>query len=312
MGAAALNGDAGCRPSSATGEAATESGTARAGWRPAALAVLAILSVSSCGSAGTLVATLRSTRHFVPLASDGRVLHEPGAEGHAERIPPLLPGAIEAVEAGHHDEFAGPVRVHVCSTPASFERLTGHRSPAAVVSKLFLSPRLFLEDRPLDRYLAHELSHLHLRQKLGLVRTFVTPAWFKEGLAEMVSGGATARLVSPLEAYAAVAGGRGFVPDAGRGLLRTFVSPRYGNHWNLEPAMFYRQCMLFVTFMREQDESAFRRLLAALGGGERFKRALSASYGVPLAVLWGRFVEHAEARAGRASTRQGGPRDGAG
>ncbi len=43
-----------------------------------------------------------------------------------------------------------------------------------------------------------------------------------------------------------------------------FFSPKYGDHCNLRPHMFYRQASLFVAFMNECDNKAFEKMLVAL------------------------------------------------
>ena len=149
-------------------------------------AVILILPLlSACSSARSLAASFRSTKHFVPLVADDRILFEPGAEAFIQEIPALLPDAIKKVETGHFAPFIDSVKVYVCATNESYYRHTGQRAPATVTNKLFLSPALFHDNKPLDRYLTHELSHLHLRQRLGLIGSTRLPSWFKEGLAEL-------------------------------------------------------------------------------------------------------------------------------
>lgn len=90
----------------------------------------------------------------------------------------------------HYSPFPCPVRVYMCGTDESCYSHTGSKAPAVVTTRLFLSPKSFQNNRPLERYLTHELSHLHIEQSLGFFRSLRLPAWFKEGLAELVSGGA--------------------------------------------------------------------------------------------------------------------------
>lgn len=266
---------------------------ARTAARIAAVVLLAVPVLAACAPLRSVAAALRSTDGFAPAASDGRVLCEPGAEAYALRVSPLLPAAIAAVEQVHGWPFRRAVSVYVCATDESCARHTGSKAPAVVTNKLFLSPALFDGARPLDRYLAHELSHLHLVQSVGVRGAFRIPEWFKEGLAEVVSGGATGRTVADAEAFAAVREGRSFVPDEGRNVVSSFLFPRYGAHWELGQPMFYRQCMLFVRFLRDTDAGAFREFLSAVEDGREFGRALCDAYRVPLDELWRRFQKSA-------------------
>lgn len=260
-------------------------------------AILLLPLLSACSSTRSLAATFHSTKHFVPYAADTRILYEPGAEPFIERIPSLLPDAINKVEAGHYSPFFGPVNIYVCATTENYFRQTGHRAPAIVTTHLFLSPDLFRGNKPVDRYLTHELSHLHIRQKLGLVGAFRLPSWFKEGLAELVSGGATGYQILNHDAYKAINEKRSFIPDEGRNIISTFLSPRYGSYWNLEQPMFYRQCMLFVQFMKEYDEKAFQKFLVNVEDGRSFKNGFVTAYGIELSGLWERFVEKSRTSA---------------
>jgi hypothetical protein len=45
--------------------------------------------------------------------------------------------------------------------------------------------------RSLSEVVAHEVTHLLVREKFGYVKTVTTPAWKREGYAEYVSGGTT-------------------------------------------------------------------------------------------------------------------------
>ena len=45
--------------------------------------------------------------------------------------------------------------------------------------------------RSLSSVLSHEITHLHIRKKLGYVRNITLPTWKKEGFAEYAAGGST-------------------------------------------------------------------------------------------------------------------------
>ncbi len=244
-----------------------------------------------------VVASLRSTDHFTPLASDKRVLYEPGAETFANEIALLFPEAIRKAEAVNPLPFKDAVAVYVCASKESCYRLTGHKAPAIVTTKLFISPALFHDKKPVDRYLAHELSHLQILQRIGTVRSLKLPSWFKEGLAELASGGATGASITDAEAERAIIEGRNFVPDAGRNILASFFSPRYGSYWGIPAPLFYHQSMLFVRYLYASNESAFRELLIAIQQGEGFGTTVTRKYGKDLSVLWGNYLEDIKSRS---------------
>ncbi|MCC7485809.1 MAG: hypothetical protein IT529_12590 [Burkholderiales bacterium] len=216
---------------------------------------------------------------FEPYAADTRVRHEHGAQAQAARVAELLPGAIAQVEAGHYLPFAGPVTVHVCATPACFaERLPGAgRFTAAVIydNQLLLAPRLFeREPHRLYPILVHELSHLHLGQRLGHY-TMRIPVWFHEGLASLVAASGGADLVSEDEALRSISAGEYFMPDASHDETRR----KYADYWRIGIGMFYRQSMMLLASLRRQSEEGFRALLESLQRDVPFDEAFANSFG---------------------------------
>jgi len=260
------------------------------------LVAILVLSLSACSATRSLIASFQSTDHFLTLASDPRVLYEPGAEANARDIVPLLPEAISKVEKRQYLPFRDPVNIYVCASAESYYKLTGTRARAVVTNKLFLSPALF-QDRPtLPLYLTHELSHLHLLQRLGTYRMIELPSWFKEGLATFVSGGGGAPDISDEQALNAIRSTQNFVPDEGQGVIGSLLFPRYGSYWKLDNHMFYRQGMLFVAFMQKTDENSFRKFLISIQQGEDFSTALMNAYNKNLSRLWEQFIEEIKGR----------------
>ncbi|HCR13518.1 MAG TPA: hypothetical protein PKD41_10205 [Solidesulfovibrio sp.] len=251
--------------------------------------LIAVLCLSACGPARALLAACRSTEGFVPLADDPRIRCEPGAEPLAQAVAPLLGPAVAAVEEGHGAPFAAPVGVYVCASEASFTRFTGSKGKGAVTRELFLSPALLQEPEFLPLYLAHELSHLHILQRIGVADVLKLPVWFKEGLATLVSHGGGAQDVSDAEALAAMRAGRSFRPDAGGTVLGGLFFPQYAATFHLENQMFYRQAMLFTQFLRNEDGPAFRALLSDIESHRPFPDAFLAAYKSPLPEVWQRF-----------------------
>ena len=216
---------------------------------------------------------------FETLATDARVRYEPGAQGFAARVAELLPAAIAQVEAGQYRPFALPVAAYVCGTRACFEgRVPGAaRFTAAVIydNRLLLAPRLFEhEQHRLYPILVHELSHLHLGQRLGHY-TMRIPVWFHEGLASLAASGGGADLVSEEEARRAIARGDYFLPDAVHDQTRR----KYAENWHLKIAMLYRQSMMFLAAIKSESEERFRALVDSLQRRAPFDDAFAAAYG---------------------------------
>jgi len=253
----------------------------------AVVLVIAMLSVAGNSLIRQFVAALRSTDHFIPNGNDNRVLFESGAEDYAHKVASFLPTAIEQVEEKQYRRFVESVRIYVCASRENFKKFYGADVRAGVLTKLFLSPRIFeYGDEIAKKYLTHELSHLHLQQQLGVYKMSRLPMWFKEGLATYVSNGGGAHLISQQQATESIRAGKYFVPNKADG----FVFKKTPSDFGLEPHMFYRQSMMFINYLVAIDEPIFRKLLLSVENGERFPVALQAAYNKNLEELWSEFL----------------------
>jgi hypothetical protein len=259
----------------------------------------------SRSSVGTAV--LKSRSHFIPCDGNPQVLYEPGMEEPAARVAAVLPSAVARVEAQHHLPIAKPFKIYVCGSHESFNAYMGAPTGATargvkVLNDIFLSPSAFASWRG-DTHgsvLAHELSHLHLYQRLGHRRSlWDMPVWFLEGLAVTVSGGG-GEGVTAQDATSAILAGHHFIPDEKGSLLR----PKRASDYGMGTFMFYRQSELFVAFIRDRDPAAFGDFLLALqlGGRSPFAAAFESSLGTGIAGMWGEFESHLRSAHGSAGT----------
>lgn len=226
---------------------------------------------------------------FEILAADPRVLHEAGAAELAERVAQWMPQAVRQVETFHYRAFAQPVTVHVCGSDACFaEHVASKNVSGATVpdNRVFLSPRLFdREAHRLPMILTHELSHLHLGQRIGHY-THRVPVWFHEGLAAYASNGGGADYASEDEARAALRQGRTFAPAT----LDTADTRHKAEHWRLSPYLFYRQAMMFVDHLKQTGEDRFRDFLLRVQDNEDFSLAFGSTYNMSLDEAGQRFI----------------------
>ena len=256
------------------------------------VALLGVILLAGLLGTRTGRAALASTEAFVPLPEDGRIRYEAGARQQAEVMARLLPDAIAQIERAQHNPFAGAVKVLVCATQERFNthvpRGTRARG-AAFMGTVFLSPRAFTTKTE-DAILVHELSHLHLQQRLGSYQVVrALPAWFQEGLAVYVSGGGGAESVDPATARNAILAGQTFTPeDTGAVLF-----PQTASDYGLAHHMFYRQSALFVAYLHDRDADAFANFMTALQNGQAFKDA-AGQLGGSVQGLWDHFIKHLE------------------
>ncbi len=253
--------------------------------------IVGLASSTGCTFVRQSVAVLRSTANFIPHKNESRVLFEPGAEDYANRVVSFLPSAIQQVEERQYRSFGKPVRVYVCASRESFVRMYGADVRAGVLTKLFLSPRIFEAGNEIARgYFIHELSHLHLRDQIGNYKMSRLPFWFTEGLATRVADGGGAHTMTDKQAIDSIKSGKHFVPDEAGG----FIFKKTASDWNLNHHMFYRQSMLFISYLASINESSYRELILDIQNGEHFSTALSARYNKNLDELWHDFLNEVE------------------
>lgn len=240
------------------------------------------------------IALLKSKKHFITYQLDNRVLYEPGAEENAAKIVELLNSSIAKVEQKQFLPFKKPFLVYVCNTQESLNEYIAHPPEAKVVGvsvlgNVMISPRAFQPNLILsyDEVLLHELSHLHLRQRLGyfgFIRN--APAWFHEGLANMVAHEDIDEW-NIEDVKKALSNGIHFTPeDKGT----TFKMKRVWDY-GIDYRLFHKQNALFVKFLNEKDSAAFKKFLLDILNGIKFPDSISRHYGKNVKVLWEEFEE---------------------
>jgi hypothetical protein len=253
---------------------------------------LIVIGFCGCSISSQALATLRSTSHFLVLDSDKRILYEPGAEDLSKEIAEYLPGSIATVEKEQYGPFTKPVEVYICATKEGFSKFTGQPQIVAgvvTIKHVFLSAER-LRELPVNirrAKLTHELSHFHLQQHLGAYNFLANlPAWFQEGLAEYVSGGASMYDVREAEASKDILEGNHIYPDT----TGSFFFPKQWNAFGLEPHMFYRQSFMYVSYLKHLDESKFRTFLLALENNRQFEDSFCSIFGLTMDAAWQQFV----------------------
>lgn len=159
---------------------------------------------------------------------------------------------------------------------------------------IFLSPKLMIRPKNVRRYIAHELSHLHLYQHVGDYAYLCIPSWFVEGLAAFVSDGGGAEKVTDHEVNDSIRAGNHFQPFENAG-LRDLLVPRYASYWEIEHRfkhhLFYRQCMLFVGFLEKEDPDRFKKFIIDLEKRTDFSDAFRSSFGADTMTKWHDFKD---------------------
>ena len=248
--------------------------------------VATVFISTGCTAVKTAFSSLRSIEHFVALDTDQRILYEPGAEDYAKAIEQHLSPAIIKVEKGQYRKFSKAVNIYACKSHESFKALTGQKARATMTHRgIFFSPKLLETPESLPLILAHELSHLHIKQRIGTWKYSKLPFWFQEGLATMISGGGGAEKVTIEAAKKKFISGKHFEPTEKGGILIR----KTPSSWGLKPHMFYRQSMIFVDYIKTNNPDKFRMFLLELQEGKSFKNSFERTFEMSVGKTWADF-----------------------
>jgi hypothetical protein len=239
------------------------------------------------------VGLLKSTRDFQPVAGDERVRFEPAAQEMGQAIAAYLDTAVSRVEDALGTPFEKPFSVFACATQSSLNEFIAMPPGAPIrgtvrFGAIFIAPSAFdWEGADVHREsLTHELTHLHLRQRLGtLAYLREVPPWFHEAIADLVSG-AGGEGISPEDASDAIREGRALLPDSAGSILGGARAGRYG----LPGPMLHRQARMFIEFLQGRDPRAFRLFITALQDERTFAGPFRTHFGGSVPDLWAEFI----------------------
>jgi len=236
-------------------------------------------------NAGDASIPARQSAGFTTLASDRRISYQAGAKGMALQVQRYLDEKAAIVARRQYAPFSKPIYVYVLNSEQSSRRycIVKLARGCVVNQRLFVTK---LAKSTLPALLQHELSHLHLEQKLGMYHHHSEiPAWFQEGLAVFVSDGAGAEKVSFASAIKALRSDKSITPNDKRSLL----FPKKAAQFGLKNSMFYAQTGIFMKYLHQQNPVKFKRLVLNIAGGRPFAQTITSIYGRPLKELWWAF-----------------------
>ncbi len=252
------------------------------------LAVLVFFLRSPIGRA-----LLKSKGHFIVHRNDSRVLYEPGAEGYADKIAEFLPAAVKRVEEGHFLPFRKPFKVYVFSTQKSHNESIANPTSypirgTAIQGNVFIAPSAF-SFKGLDTHresLMHELSHLHLSQRLGFLKRRRIPNWFTEGLANIIAGSG-GEGISDEVAIQSIKEGRHLIIPERRGFLKRLTKTI--QEAGLTSPMYHKQNKMFVDYINSLNSEAFMKLVLAVQKDEPFSLSFLEYFEASPEEMWTRF-----------------------
>lgn len=236
-----------------------------------------LLLMGGCSMVVSQVA--RWTMDFNTLPSDNRILYEDGAEKLASLSALHLENAIKDVTLRQSGEFTEPVKVYIFATPESFSKFSGVSDKvrgASLGNEIYLSS--LLTDLPNEVYgmLGHELSHVQLTQKYGVIgfnRTL--PRWFREGLAIYVSDGGGAPRNYEHETVAMFIDDKHFIPEEKGAIFNMGLHATA----DIGPRMYYSQSGMFVKYLAESYPHDFHIFIKNIQKKEPFTEIFKESFG---------------------------------
>ncbi len=243
----------------------------------------------------------RITYEFEQSEETTSVFFDSEANDIAKQVSKSLPASISLVQKKQYLDFKDPeaLKVYIFSSKERYSKFSG-TSPktrgSATNNEIYISPIIRVRINTLNQILVHELSHVHLRQHIGLWRSWTeVPGWFHEGLAVEVSGGGGAEKISDKKAIIAINSGKHFTPEEKSGLL----GHKYAHDYGLKPQMYYRQSNLFVRYLINQNPKTFKNTYLALIKGAKFSDIWISNYGKSIPTLWLEYLSHVQAKTNK-------------
>ena len=238
-------------------------------------------------------ALLKSKSHFIVLEENPMILYENGTLSKAESISLYLDSAVNTIEIKQFADFEEGFKIYICASQKSMNEYIAADPDLPIrgmvlFGDVFLSPAAFdfHEKIAFRESLLHELSHLHMKQHLGFFTEQRIPVWFREGLADLVSGSCL-DLISHREAADNILAGNHFYPESESGLFHTIHDKLNG----LSPFMFHKQCEMFVEYLNK-DKVSFQNLMISIYDGSSFEESFTKSYRKTVISEWKLFREN--------------------
>ena len=248
--------------------------------------------IAALGGCSQLFAHAKSRDQFQATAANAGVRYLSGSQALADRLAASLEGSRKIVEQFHGAQFPQPIQVFVCKTDCITAFAPGSKNDPATQlgNAVFVNEDLVLQREQQrgvapDGYLVHELAHLLLYQRAGVIAYLRVPAWFKEGVACTASNGAGIAATSA-QAAQSIREGKFIDPAEAGSIFRNRTASSYG----LPVSIFYRQSHLFVQYLKDQNPAAFSLARAAILQGDDFQESFRRAYGQPIASYWPGFV----------------------
>ena len=264
--------------------------------------------VSGCTVLHMATARLQPRDQFLHLETPHAALYyQPDSKEMAKRMLNAMESAISIVEKAHGLNFTRRPKVFVCDEACFSQYSTmGRTVPAGhFLDSVFMNDRVLQQrerafNMTPESFLVHELAHLLLYQHAGGIAYMQIPAWFREGLAVAVSGGAGAEASGVEEAARSILAGHAFDPAETGSLFHNRIASSYG----LRSSVFYRQAGMFVAYLMKRSPAAFQRALQDVLQGGDFQHSFAAAYGQPVAAFWPAFKEQLRALTGKQDTAE--------
>jgi len=247
--------------------------------------------------------TLTGCSYFKPLPGispvkvdfiqhdDSRVIFKSGMKNQADLVSIYLDEEISNIENMHGKPFTKPVTVHICDSTKCFDKYSkyGEKIKAGVnINGLNLSPLIFQNEYH-QKFVSHELSHLHLFQQISLFDAYFIPQWLHDGIATLASKGGGATMVTEKEAINHLINGKNIIPIDFVWILTNRWPTSYAkmDDPKVQQHMNYKQASLFVEYLNKKKSIA--PLIRLLEKGESFKSAFKLIYNTSPNNLWNEY-----------------------
>lgn len=217
------------------------------------------------------------------------IYFEKNGSDFAENVAKIYEKDKKQIEVTHGFEFRKEHRVFLCETKECYDKyavVTSTRAETHYSGDIIMNGYKLADENSTEAILAHELSHaIWFENGVGCM-----PRWWEEGLAVLTSNGGGAEMTSVEEATKSIKAGKAFEPIDASSCRLFFggnLSKKYGISWS----MYYRQSEMFVKFLKERDEAAFKMALKSLRETKDIYKSINNSYGKSVQQLWSEWIE---------------------
>ncbi len=215
---------------------------------------------------------------------------EENASELAIEIEKIYPNSVATIELTHGSKFTKEPNIYICGTEPCYDKYAivpkTSGETVGTANNIMLNGYRLTKENTTFAILTHEMSHAYWYEH-GVV---CQPRWWEEGMAVYSSGGGGAEKCSVEDATKAAIVGKVFYPSDENSCMSLFFGSNITQKYNITWSMFYRQSGMFVEFLHNKNNQAFKNMLEILKTDKDIKIAIKTAYNEDVEKLWNEWL----------------------